>query len=88
MLIFFKKFSLSDKLEVIDYLVKLVNYKYSEILASTKHPRFEVNNLNKNEFCNILLIQNIIYDFTENNGYYSIQRKNPRKPKLFSKANN
>lgn len=87
MLIFFKNVFLSDKLEVIDYLVKLVNYKYSEILASTKHLRFEVNNLNK-RILQYFVDSKYIYDFTENNGYYSIQRKNPRKPKLFSKANN
>ena len=87
MLIFFKNVFLSDKLEVIDYLVKLVNYKYSEILASTKHPRFEVNNLNK-RILQYFVDSKYIYDFTENNGYYSIQRKNPRKPKLFSKADN
>lgn len=78
----FNRFS---KEQVIDYLVKLGNYKYSEILDSTKRPRFEVNNLNK-RILQHLVDAKYIHDFTENNGYYSIQRKSHRKTKLFSNA--
>lgn len=77
----FKRFS---KKEVIDYLVKLGYPKYSEILNPNKHPRFEINSMNE-RILQYFVDARYIYAFTKNNGYYSIQRKNPRKPKLFSK---
>lgn len=80
----FKRFS---KEEVVDYLVKLGYPKYSEILNSSKHPRFEINSVNE-RILQYFVDAKYIYAFTKNNGYYSIQRKNPRKHKLFSKSNN
>ena len=81
LLINFDRFSVR---EVVCYLVKLVSPKYSEIFDSTKRPRFEVNISNK-KILQQFVDAKYIYDFTENNGYYSIQRKKPRKTKLLSK---
>lgn len=75
----FNRFSME---QVVNYLVRLGHDKFSEILDSTKRPRFEINSLNE-KILQKFVDAKYIFNFSENNGYYSIQRKNPHKSKLF-----
>lgn len=71
----FNRFS---KENAIELLSALGFTKYSDILDSSKRPRFEINNTNKG-ILQSFVNANYIYDFSETNGYYSIQRNKPNK---------
>lgn len=64
--------------ETILQLQTLGYVKFVELLDSSKRPRFDINDVNK-RILTCLVQAGFIYDFPENNGYYTVQRTKPRK---------
>lgn len=64
--------------EVVKYLSDFGYYKYNDLLDSSKRPRFDIDDANK-RILDCLVSASFIYDYSENGGYYTVQRNKPRR---------